>query len=728
MTSTTTPALERKRFFKPRIQNRLLLAFITVALVPMTVALFAVVKINEAMLEREIYTKLETANLEAGALIATIQDEALQVARELTDRPALHGLYVRKAPTTFDPPIGLDSRRLVGLWLPDPAPGLAPAPDQARLPSEGVRTLMIARLNNNDRLLAGAVVPVYRDGTRIGQLAVGHPLGKSFAQDVEIQTGVVARIFHEHKAQQSLRLLFEADVVTLTEAARAQVQQVAQLLREHSEAAVIVEGHTDDTGDERHNYHLAQRRVGHVTSALVSAGVRRWRISSLNYGETRPITRNDTREGRALNRRVEIRFASEDEEVADIADLPIGADIQELLFTKQQAHYDEQAWLKGEPYRALYHPLVSRNGQVLGMLFLGIPQQYTFSATVGTWRFYPLWIGVGVFLALALGYMVSRTISRPLRRFVIGVREVADGNIDQHLPVMSRDELGELAVAFNTMTHELRASRAREADYRRRDRLAALGEMAAGIAHEIRNPLNIMRNAAQRLLRRTPEGEADQREMSQFIIEEVDRLNRVVSQFLTFARHPLPDPQPTDLNALVQRALGVLAPEADEAAVTVELRLEPELTPALLDPEQGYRVLLNLVQNAFQQMAPQGGGRLTVSTRTISPSVDDATDPGRLVQLEIADTGPGIKADLLDRVFNPFFTTREHGVGLGLSLVHNIVAAHGGEITVTSAPGRGATFVISLPAAPPAGPPPAHDPAESTGVASKSDEVLQPTP
>ncbi len=719
-------AVQRKRFFKPRIQNRLLLAFITVAVVPMTMAFLAVVKLNEGVLEREIRTRLETASVEAGALIAGVQDDALQLARELADNSTLHGLFVRKTPTTFEPPAGVEAGRLVGLWLPDPAPGLAVSPEHPLLPEGGVRTLMIARLDGNDRLLAGAVVPVFRDGTRVGQLAVGHPLGKSFAQDVEIQTGVVARIYHEHKGQQSVRLLFAADSVGLEEAMRDRVRDLAQFLFEHPDLTIIIEGHTDDSGDGEHNYHLSERRGGAVAVALHAAGVPRWRISNLNYGEARPIARNDTAEGRALNRRVEVRFASEDEEVANIRDLPMADEVQELLLIQQQPHYDRRARLKGEPYRALYHPLVSRSGRVLGILFLGIPQNYTFAATMGTWRFYPLWFGLGVCLALGLGYMVSRTISRPLRRFVIGVRQVAHGNIDLHVEVDAQDELGDLANAFNSMTHELRALREREAEYRRRDRLAALGEMAAGIAHEIRNPLNVMRNAAQRLLRATPEGSGEEREMSRFIVEEVDRLSRVVTQFLTFARHPLPEPQPTDVNALVRRTVDALEPEADAAGVRVDLHLDPALRPAHLDPEQGYRVLMNLMQNAFQQMAPAGTGVLTLRTRNIAPAEEEADGAAGFVQLEVQDTGPGIPADHLDRVFNPFFTTRENGVGLGLSLVHNIITAHDGEITVTSTEGSGAAFVISLPTSTTAPTPaPATDAPTDTAVPGS---VLQPTP
>ena len=717
----------RKRFFKPRIQNRLLLAFVAVAVVPMTLALWAVVQLNARVLEHDIVAKLETASLTTGELIARVQDAAFDSATGLAGNPEFPARVEGKGPVPFEVPERDDGISLIGLWLPDPAPGVAAASDVPALPASGVRTLMLTQVKDRETLMAGAVVPVERDGVRVGQLAVGLPLGKSFAQDIEIHTGVVARIYHEKAPPRLVRIFFELDSTELTPDGLERVGHIAHVLRRRPQVGVILEGRTDDTGDARHNYHLSERRTKSIAVALGTLGIPRWRISHRNYGEAWPLSENTTPEGRAMNRSVEVQFTFDENEVMNVEDLPITAEARDVLFAQGQPYYDRRASLRGDPYRALYRPLVSRNGRVLGMLFLGVPQKYTFGATVATWRFYPVWMALGVFLALILGYGVSRSISRPLRRFVAGVRDVADGNIDQHMEILSRDELGDLASAFNDMTQELRHLREREADFRRRDRLAALGEMAAGIAHEVRNPLNIMRNAAQRLVRRSDAAGGEQQEMSRFIVEEVDRLERVVSQLLAFARQPQPEPQPTDANALIDRTLAALAPEAAAAGVDVELELEDALPPVMLDPEQGYRVLMNLAQNAFQQMGPNGGGRLTVRTR--AATMGEARRGA--VRIEVADTGPGIAADAIDRVFNPFYTTREDGVGLGLSLVHNIITAHGGDITVESTPGRGATFQITLPqagAARPAAPDGATPAPPADPAPEQPDPALQTTP
>lgn len=229
-----------------------------------------------------------------------------------------------------------------------------------------------------------------------------------------------------------------------------------------------------------------------------------------------------------------------------------------------------------------------------------------------------------------------------------------------------------------------------------RDRLAALGEMAAGIAHEIRNPLGAIKASAQYLTE--PGGDpTDAREFLDIIVEEVDRLNRVVGSFLDYARPGKADASPIDVNAAVQRTMQLLAPETNAAGSTTQLALADDLPPVRIDPEQLRQVIINLVQNALQAMAMTDGGDLRVETVTRTrEQLGGGTR--RFVEIRVNDTGPGIPAEVREKLFLPFFTTKDRGTGLGLAISQRIVTAAGGLIEVRSHSGVGTTFIVRLPA------------------------------
>ena len=232
---------------------------------------------------------------------------------------------------------------------------------------------------------------------------------------------------------------------------------------------------------------------------------------------------------------------------------------------------------------------------------------------------------------------------------------------------------------------------------RERDRLAALGEMAAGLAHEIRNPLGAIKGAAQ-YLDPAHLGEEDG-EMLQVIIDEVDRLNSVVTQFLDYARPVKPKLVPVDVNEVIERTVKLLQVDLDESIV-VDLQLDPSRPLAMTDAEQLKQVLVNLVQNAVQAMP--AGGRITLSTGS---SHDDPAGfhlSGRstdFVEIRVKDTGPGLPEEHREHIFVPFFTTKKGGTGLGLAISQRIIRSHGGTISAQSRPGEGAEFLIRLPAA-----------------------------
>ncbi len=229
---------------------------------------------------------------------------------------------------------------------------------------------------------------------------------------------------------------------------------------------------------------------------------------------------------------------------------------------------------------------------------------------------------------------------------------------------------------------------------RERDRLAALGEMAAGLAHEIRNPLGAIKGAAQFLdPKRLPSEEG---EFVEVIVEEVNRLNGVVSAFLDYSRPLKQTFGPTDLNEVVTRTLRLIVNDVP-AQVTIKEELAEDLARVDADAEQLKQVLINLVQNAVQALAERQG---TITVRTSRPERFGDFKPTEQVQLQVADDGPGIPADQQLNIFVPFFTTKQKGTGLGLAISQRIVKNHGGTISVQSRVGEGSTFTIRLPALP----------------------------
>jgi len=229
---------------------------------------------------------------------------------------------------------------------------------------------------------------------------------------------------------------------------------------------------------------------------------------------------------------------------------------------------------------------------------------------------------------------------------------------------------------------------------RERDRLAALGEMAAGLAHEIRNPLGAIKGAAQCLDPRRLPGEDG--EFLEVIVEEVNRLNGVVSAFLDYARPLKQNFGPTDVNEVVTRTIRLIQ---NEIPPNIELKLELREGLARVegDAEQLKQVLINLVQNALEAIG-QANGQIAI--RTLPPDRFGEFRGSEAVELHVADTGGGIPGDQQLNIFVPFFTTKQKGTGLGLAICQRIVKNHGGSISVQSRVSEGATFIIRLPALP----------------------------
>jgi signal transduction histidine kinase len=292
-------------------------------------------------------------------------------------------------------------------------------------------------------------------------------------------------------------------------------------------------------------------------------------------------------------------------------------------------------------------------------------------------------------LTTLVGALVARRITRGLDRVVTGAQAAARGDLDHRVPVTSADEVGEVAAAFNLMMEDLRTAEERLVIA---ERIAAWQEIARRLAHEIKNPLTPIQMAMDNL-RKTwrkqhPSFAEILEESTATVLEEADRLRRIVSEFSDFARMPKPELAPLDLGEVVSGALALYQGESP-----VEHKASP-VPPIEADRGQMNQVLLNLVENARDAIAGKDGGKVVVTTRR--------GDAGDRVELIVEDNGPGVPPELRDRVFTPYFTTKQGrgGTGLGLAIVHRIISDHGGRVVVASVPGGGARFTVELPITP----------------------------
>jgi signal transduction histidine kinase len=266
---------------------------------------------------------------------------------------------------------------------------------------------------------------------------------------------------------------------------------------------------------------------------------------------------------------------------------------------------------------------------------------------------------------------------------------MAHGDLKQVIPVRSRDELGTLTRSFNRMVRNLRKI---QTELIRSEKLISLGRLSAGVAHEIRNPLNAMKGAIVYLQKRRSEDSVIH-EYTQLILEEINRLNEFVTDFLCFAKQSPLNRVPTDLTELLHNALNLLDEEFRNKKITVSFQMNSSLPPLEIDPHQMEQVFLNIFVNAVHAMS--NGGTLTVSAAIQKDVLKGITTLKAVV--EVKDDGIGISQEHLKSIFDPFFSTKEAGTGLGLPISLGIVERHGGRMQIGSKEGEGTTVLVELP-------------------------------
>ena len=291
---------------------------------------------------------------------------------------------------------------------------------------------------------------------------------------------------------------------------------------------------------------------------------------------------------------------------------------------------------------------------------------------------------VAAFVVVILSYHLLR----PIKRLAVATERIADGNLAQAIPVNSSDEMGMLTRSFNRMVENLRRMRD---ELVRSEKLIAMGKLSAGVAHEIRNPLNAMKGAIVYLQRRRSEDGLIQ-EYTGIILEEVEKLNRFVTEFLSYARQPPLNLMPEDLNGLIRKTTTLFEEKLREKKIVLLEDLDPHLPMFPMDSHQIGQVIANLLINAMDAM-PEGG-KLEIVTKAVKNTASEHSQAKVLMTMK--DNGIGIPEDDLIGIFDPFFTTKESGAGLGLPISLKIIENHGGTLGIESREGEGTTLKLEL--------------------------------
>jgi two-component system NtrC family sensor kinase len=367
-----------------------------------------------------------------------------------------------------------------------------------------------------------------------------------------------------------------------------------------------------------------------------------------------------------------------------------------------------RAFVVSHWYITAYEPIRDLDGRIVGMLYVGMLEKPYIDLRN---RVMLTFTGLAVLctiLLLVLLNMITTSMIKPLRRMVTATQRIAQGDLDHKVARQAQDEIGQLALSFNRMTDKLKEANdgllqwtrtlekrveERSEELRKMqdflvqsEKLASMGKMAAGVAHEINNPLtSILLNTHLMLEKLEPS--SPYTESLTLIAEETTRCSHIVKGLLEFARQSPPQKVRADINSLLDRTVQLLENQAAFQNIIIIRQLQEDLPPLSLDRTKIQQVFWNLMINAAEAMAK--GGTLMITSRL-------AAD-GRAVEVRFTDTGPGVPREILNKLFDPFFSTKSSGLGLGLAVCYGIVQGHLGAISVESEPGHGATFIVRLP-------------------------------
>jgi len=389
----------------------------------------------------------------------------------------------------------------------------------------------------------------------------------------------------------------------------------------------------------------------------------------------------------------------------------VSAEVYDAVLGRGEA-WKDRAFVVNDWYISGYEPIRNYRGDRIGILYVGLLEKaYTSIRDRVILSFFGI-ATLGFVLIIGITYYEIRNITRPVGELVAASRNIAAGRFDQEVRMDAQGEIALLADSFNAMVHSLRQMRAdleewartleqkvkertdalmdMQAKVTQAQRLASLGKLAAGVAHEINNPLGGILSLTALTLEDVSPDDPNRENLTE-VLRQAERCRDIVRGLLEFSRQSEAHKELVDLNRVLQDTLSLLASQALFLNVTVVNQLDPQLPPVVADRSQFQQVLMNILMNAVQAMDEKG--TITLTTRLSSREGH--------VEVLISDTGHGIPPDRLDRIFDPFFTTKASGkgTGLGLSIAYGIVTDHRGTISVESEVGKGSTFTVQIPAA-----------------------------
>jgi two-component system, NtrC family, sensor kinase len=375
---------------------------------------------------------------------------------------------------------------------------------------------------------------------------------------------------------------------------------------------------------------------------------------------------------------------------------------------KNGQRWIHRAFVVNDWYIAAYRPIKSIQDEIIGILYVGMLEQPYIDLRNRVMLTFTVMAGFSVLILLVLMYIATSTIVHPLRKMVTATKQIARGDLNHKVDISIQDEIGELAESFNQMTENLKSANRKlvqwgktlekRVDKRTRElketqdslvqseKLASLGKMAAGIAHEINNPLTSILINTHLMLEKTGEKNPFHENLS-LVADETARCSQIVKGLLEFSRQNPLQKEFTDINALLKKTINLVKNQVSFQNIDITQELASDLPQIRVDSGQIKQVFLNLLVNAAEAM-PEGGS-LYVKSEYISSS--------QSMRISFRDTGHGIPEDHINHLFDPFYTTKSSGTGLGLAVSYGIMQQHQGSIRVESTTGEGSTFVLEFP-------------------------------
>jgi two-component system NtrC family sensor kinase len=354
----------------------------------------------------------------------------------------------------------------------------------------------------------------------------------------------------------------------------------------------------------------------------------------------------------------------------------------------------ERAFVVNNWYITAYEPIRNINGNIIGMLYVGMLEEKFTRMRENTLLIFILITFSGIVMALFVSYLLAGGIIKPVRQLVFASEKLAEGYLDQQVKIESRNEIGELARTFNRMADSIKDRDRQLKEYAETkimesERLATVGQLAAGVAHELNNPLGGILVYSHLILENLPDNDPN-RENIEKIITQTKRSQKIIQGLLYFSRQSTPNMELNNLNKVLESALSLVEDRDLMKNIRLTKNFAIDLPLTLIDVGQIQQVFINIILNAIEAM--ENAGSLSISTRK--------SEDNRFIEVEFMDTGCGIAEQNIKKIFEPFFTTKEvgRGTGLGLAISYGIIKRHQGQIFVRSEFKVGTTFTVQLPA------------------------------